>query len=302
MRTVIPVGVQAMAERGAQWAAWVDGLPRLVSQIVGEWRLTPDGEATHGHCSLVLPVRDTSGRPTVLKLGFPDDESAHEHLALQHWHGDGAAQLVRADPARRALLLERLGTDDLTGLWDVEACGIAGGLMLTLHRPAVPRLRRLSAYVGREADILGRLPRDSPIPHRLVEQATTLVHALTADEGSSSVILHGDLHYGNVLAGERWPWLAIDPKPLAGDRNFEPAPLLWNRWDELAGDVRGGLLRRFDAVVDAGGLDEDRARGWVVVRAVINARWTLDGARGALNPEQRDRVTRFVTIAKAVQR
>ncbi|WP_231609876.1 aminoglycoside phosphotransferase family protein [Rhodococcus sp. CX] len=264
--------------------------------------MTPDGAAIHGHRSLVLPVRDASGDLAVLKVGFPDEGAAHEHLALQHWHGDGAAQLVRADPARRALLLERLGSEDLTGLWDVEACGIAGELMRRLHRPAVPRLRRLSAYMGREAEILERLPRDVPIPHRLVEQAAALARELTADEGASSVMLHGDLHYGNVLAGERRPWLAIDPKPLAGDRNFEPAPLLWNRWDELAGDVRGGLLRRFEAVVDAGELDEERARGWVVVRSVINARWTLDEARGPLTREQRDRVTRFVTIAKAVRR
>ncbi|MFZ2526667.1 MAG: aminoglycoside phosphotransferase family protein, partial [Rhodococcus sp. (in: high G+C Gram-positive bacteria)] len=184
----------------------------------------------------------------------------------------------------------------------VAACGIAGEVMRRLHRPAVPRLRRLSAYVQREADALARLPRDSPIPHRLVDQAVGLVRDLVVDEESSAVLLHGDLHYGNVLAGHRQPWLAIDPRPLAGDRNFEPAPLLWNRWEELAGDVRGGLLRRFEAVVDAGWLDEDRARGWVVVRSVINAWWTLDEARGAVTPDRRARVTRFVTIAKAVRR
>ena len=167
---------------GTEWAAWIDGSPRLLSQVVDEWRLRPDGAAIHGHRSLVLPVRDASGDPAVLKVGFPDEESAHEHLALRHWHGDGAAQLVRADPARRALLLERLGSEDLTGLWDVEACGIAGELMLRLHRPAVPRLRRLSGYVSREADILARLPRDSPIPHRLVEQAVEhLQHLLRGD-------------------------------------------------------------------------------------------------------------------------
>ncbi|WP_420751439.1 aminoglycoside phosphotransferase family protein [Rhodococcus sp. O3] len=294
-------GPREAVDGGPEWAAWVDESPRLLARIVDEWRLTPDGAAIHGHRSRVLPVRDASGGPAVLKVGFPDEESAHEYLALQHWHGDGAAKLVRADPARRALLLERLGSEDLTGLWDVEACGIAGELMRRLHRPAVPRLRRLSAHMGREAEILERLPRDVPIPHRLVEQAAALARELTADE-DAAVILHGDLHYGNILVGDRLPWLAIDPKPLAGDPNFEPVPLLWHRWDELAGDVRGGLVRRFEAVVDAGGLDEDRARGWVVVRSVVGARRTLENARGALTSEQRNRVTRFVTIAKAVQR
>ena len=63
--------------------------------------------------------------------------------------------------------------------------------------------------------------------------------------------MHGDLHYENVLAGEREPWLVIDPKPMSGDPHYEPAPMLWNRMEELAGDVRGGLRRRFHTIVDA---------------------------------------------------
>jgi streptomycin 6-kinase len=66
--------------------------------------------------------------------------------------------------------------------------------------------------------------------------------------------------------------------------------------DELAGDVRGGLRRRFHAIVDAAGLDEDRARDWVVVRMLMNVLWELEEAV----PDP-DRVTRFITIAKAVQ-
>ena len=55
--------------------------------------------------------------------------------------------------------------------------------------------------------------------------------------------------------------------------------MLWNRWEELApADVRvRRLRRRFHTLVDAAGLDEDRARDWVVVRMVLNA----TGRRGA---------------------
>ena len=98
------------------------------------------------------------------------------------------------------------------------------------------------------------------------------------------MVVHGDLHYANVMADAAGQWRAIDPKPMAGDRHYEPAPMLWNRMDELAGpgavgSVRDGLRRRFHALVDAGGLDEDRARDWVVVRMVVNAGWSVQDAR-----------------------
>ncbi len=110
-------------------------------------------------------------------------------------------------------------------------------------------------------------------------------------------MIHGDLHYGNVLAAEREPWLVIDPKPVNGDPHYELAPMLWNRWDDLAGDVRHGVRRRFYTLVEAAGFDEDRARDWVVVRMVHNAMWALqDGPRA-----EPGRLTRCISVAKAVQ-
>jgi streptomycin 6-kinase len=79
--------------------------------------------------------------------------------------------------------------------------------------------------------------------------------------------------------------------------------------DELSGPlavgaVRDGLRRRFHAIVDAAGLDEARARAWVVVRMVLNAGWSVQDARRAgrdLSADERDWITRCVAITKAVQ-
>src|SRR5699024_8687571 len=119
------------------------------------------------------------------------------------------------------------------------------------------------------------LPREAPLPRRLVEQAIGLAEDFVADPATDGTMIHGDLHYQNVLACDRAPWLAIDPKPVSGDPHYEPAPMLWNRCDELVGDVREGLRRRFHTLVDDAELDEDRARDWVVVRMVHNAMWAL---------------------------
>lgn len=293
----LPAGLLAFESRGDTWPQWLDALPRLVRDVVTEWELTYDGAPLHGNCALVVPVRTRDASPAVLKVSWPHEEEEHEHLALQAWHGNGTVLLYRADPRRHALLLERLDAGrDLLGVDEIEACEIVAGSYRRLHVPALPQLRTLSSYVDRWTTDLAALPRDAPLPRRLVEQAVSLGRSFVADPTSVGTMIHGDLHYENVLAGEREPWLVIDPKPVSGDPHYEVAPLLWNRWDEIVAshDVRGATRRRFHATVDAAGLDEDRARDWVVVRMMHNAMWALaDG--------ESDTVTQCVAITKAVQ-
>jgi streptomycin 6-kinase len=194
------------------------------------------------------------------------------------------------------MLLERLHPRDLTSVSVLEACEIVAGLYPRIHVPALPQLRPLTSYVERWTADLVALPSDAPIPRRMREQCVSLARDLVADPASVGVLIHGDLHYANVLAGDREPWVVIDPKPMSGDPHYELAPMLWNRWDELGDNRRAGLRQRFHALVDAAGLDEDRARDWVVVRMVHNASWdVIDG-----NPD-RDWLTACFTIAKAVQ-
>ena len=302
----VPETFLAQAARGAEWAAWLERLPRLLRDVIGEWELTPDGPVAHGVCAVVVPVRTAAGRAAALKVGWPHWEAETEHLALQRWHGDGAVELLRADPRRFALLLERAHTRDLTTLADLDACEVVAGLYARLHVPAGPPLRTLSSCVARWTDELEALPRSAPVPRRLVEQAVSLGRSFVADAATDGTLVHTDLHYENVLAADREPWLAIDPKPLSGDPHYEVAPLLWNRWAEAvgSGDVRWTVRRRLDTVVDAAGLDPDRARDWVVVRQMHNALWCLadaSGRPGGLTDADRNTLTVAVAVAKAVQ-
>ena len=271
-------------------------LPPGVRSQLGEWELTADGPVTHGTASTVVAVRTSDGAPAVLKISSPAVESEREHLALRRWGGVGAVRLLRADPHRHALLLERLSEQNLDTLWDVEACEVVAALYRHVHVPALPQLRSLTTVVETWVRDFEELPRGAPIPHRLVEQAIAAAHELIADQ-DGGVVLHGDLHYGKVLAGDREPWLAIGPKPLNGDPHFEIAPMLWHRWDELEGYVRGGIRTRLHALVEAAGFDEARARAWVLVRVVHQAVHALE-SQSASGPAQ---LTKFVALAKAVQ-
>lgn len=282
-----------MAARGPRWQAWIDELPGVAAEQLDRWTLRLEGTAASGTRALVLPVRTSEGAAAVLKLGFPDTTAEHAHLVLRRWGGAGAVRLLSADPPRHALLLERLRPAGPHTA--VEACEAAAELYGRLHVPALPQLRSLASCVADWLHDFEALPRSAPVPHRMVEQATALARDLTTGTDGADRVLHGDLHYGHLLSADRAPWLAISPRPVNGDPHFELAPMLWHRWTEVDGHVRSGVQHRFFTLVDAGGFDEDRARGWVLVRVVREAVRAVSAGANA------DVLTKYVTLAKAIQ-
>jgi len=298
---VITDGSWRSAGRPDDWFFWRRGLPALVRSVLDDWRLEPDGYRGLGECALVLGVRTADGRAAAVKFGWPHPESTYEHVALRLWDGAGAVRLIRADPARGVLLLERAGPADLTTVSVETACDVIAGLYPRLHRPATGQLDRLSTLCARWSTELAALPTDSPAPHRLISQASSLAADLASDPSTDGVLLHGDLHYFNVLSSRREPWLAIDPKPISGHPSYEVAPLLWNRWNDAvsSGDVRNAMRSRMFRMVDATGLDPHRVRDSVIVREMVNVLWALQDS--SPTADDREWITRSVTIAKAVQ-
>ena len=141
-----------------------------------------------------------------------------------------------------------------------------------------------------------KLPQHADtVPRRLLEQARSLMQDFATLPEVDGTLLHTDLHFQNVLAGEREPWLAIDPKPLAGRPGFELPPVLWNRVDELGtgSAFRWSVRRRLQVVCDAAGIDEDEARAWVVVRETAEAMSAADAG-------DRDALTLAISLAKAM--
>lgn len=254
---------------GFEDQAWLARLPALAESLLDAWELTVDGDAMHGACALVLPVRRPDGEPAVLKISWPHDEAEHEALALSLWDGAGAVRLLAHDREKWALLLERL---DPAGALETEplheALAVIGSMIRRLTRPAPPGVRHMRDVAARWVHELPAENTHGLVPGELLTQAVAYCRELGPRAGNH--LVNEDLHFQNVLRGEREPWLVIDPKPIAGDREFGLIPLLWNRFDEPTS--RG----RLTAVVDLAGLDHELARRWTFVRAVDN--WLNAGA------------------------
>jgi streptomycin 6-kinase len=233
----------------------------------------------HGYLALVVPVLRGDAR-YALKVSWLDHETVNEAAALALWNGDGAVRLLDADGAAGALLLEWLDPRRCLAEADLSvAVPTAGRLLRRLAvpvpaewpAPPVPGLRQWALDLA--AELPGRWRATGrPFPWRHLNAAVEGAAALAPRAGG--LLANRDMHYQNVLAGEREPWLVIDPKVMRGDAEFGLAPLLWRRLNEAGGPA--GLRRRFDALVDEAGLDAELARGWTLLRAVDYQLWGLN--------------------------
>ena len=261
-----------MADTGLTHAAWLERVPELVEQSVAEWELTLGEPYVAGAAGYAVRAELPDGTPAVLKLIYPHREAEHEAEALKVWDGDGAVRLLAYDADRWAMLIERCEPGSLLATVEADAAlDVLIGLLPRLWKGVSEPFRPLADeaawwvdYLPTEWERAGR-----PFDRRLLDEAVELLETLSASQGEQ-VLLHQDLHTDNVLAAQREPWLAIDPKPLLGEREFAVAPIV--RDFEL-GHSRRGALHRLDRLTSELGLDRERACGWTVGQSVA---WAFD--------------------------
>jgi streptomycin 6-kinase len=229
----------------------------------------------------VQAVVTEDGQEAVLKIQEPHRESEHEAAALELWAGDGAVRLLAHDEELHALLLERCvpGTP-LSEAGQDAALDVFVELLPRLWKPAGTPFRPLAEEA---AWWLESLPASwggfgRPFERWLLDAGLDALRELPPTQGEQ-VLLHQDLHGDNVLAAQREPWLAIDPKPLAGEREFGLAPIV--RSFEL-GDSRRDVLHRLDRLSSDLGLDRERARGWAIGQTLA---WSFDSEYHATHVE-----------------
>jgi streptomycin 6-kinase len=267
----LPDGVRAIGDDSAG-RAWLGRLPRLIDEVSEQWQLHLGDAFADASASLALRAWREDGEPSVLKLQYPHREADQEADALAVWDGNGAVRLLAHDPARHALLLELCepGTP-LFELGQDPALDVLVELLPRLWRPSARPITALADEAAHWAatlpDTWARVGR--PFDRALLEAAHEAIGELSVSQGEQ-VLLHQDLHTGNVLRAVREPWLAIDPKPLLGEREFGLAPIV--RGFEL-GERRADVLHRLDRLSSELGLDRGRACGWTFVQTLA---WSID--------------------------
>jgi streptomycin 6-kinase len=248
---------------------WLAELPRTIERLADVWELQlEEPYEPGGTAAWIAAARRSDGEELVLKVGWRHFEAEHEAEALKIWAGDGAVCCLGAARSEDTigLLLERCRPGVQLGrmMSEAEQDVVIAGLLRRLWREAPPApfrpLEDLCRYWADGLDAALETAEDIG-DVGLVREALALLRELPAST-TQRVLLCTDLHAENVLAAEREPWLAIDPKPFLGDPAFDAAQHMLNCDERLAADPVA-MARRMADLLD---LDPPRVRLWLFTR------------------------------------
>jgi streptomycin 6-kinase len=269
---------------GADGRRWLANLPQLLKDCETRWGLEICPPITPLSYNFVAPASLRNGQQIILKLGVPNPELSSEIMALRLYNSRGSVRLIDAEPRAGILLLERLTPgrtlSEFGWRGDEEATRITARVMKKLWRP----LNEGHGFttVAQWARGFQRL-RDQfnggsgPFPEGLVADAEEIYLRLLAGT-HGEVLLHGDLHHFNILSAEREPWLAIDPKGVAGDPAYDagallrnPAPTFydWTGLDKIQ-------ARRLDILSEELQISRRRIQEWAYAQIVLSAWWSYE--------------------------
>ena len=269
-------------EYGAQWLAQ---LPGRVAECARRWSLQVLPPFPVESYSYVAPAVRSGSEPVVLKIGVPGRELTCQIEALRRWNGSGICRLLEADTPRGFLLMERvLPGEPLKRIADDEqlTC-VALQVMRRLWKPAPEGhiFPSIAEWAGDLQKLRARFDGGfGPFPAAAVERAGGQFAELLSD-GSPSMLIHGDMNWGNILRGQREPWLAIDPKGVVGDPLYDVAAFLNDPPQGLSGpELKRLLSRRVAQIAEGLGVERARVKTWAQAHCVLAGYWTYEDHNG----------------------
>ena len=283
MITLPPHFVQWVLQvHGEEGRLWLARVPEILNVCEQRWRITIEAAFPNLTFNLVMRARQRDGTPVVLKICWTSDEYHRQKEALRFFDGHGMTRLLGFYDEDEVMLLEGLrpGTSLLHRNDDVVATSIAAGVMRQIWRPITgmhdfPTVERWGLGFERLRQHFDG--GTGPFPQAITDRAQK-VYTELCDSMGKQVLLHGDLHHDNILAAERQPWLAIDPKGVVGERAYETGSWLRNWLPDLLRqeNPRRILARRIDQFADELGFDRVRIRDWALAQAVLSGWWCIE--------------------------
>ncbi|MFE7194537.1 aminoglycoside phosphotransferase family protein [Kitasatospora sp. NPDC057595] len=241
---------------------WLGALPEQVAALAREWELEIGSDIgtdfTARVSAVLLPCTGPRGAAS-LKLAADSHALAEEVAMLRQFAPSGRVPGVLA-AARGAALLEAVvpGTS-VEPLPEQPAPAEYARFLNELHAVGDP-----AAAPRRIADWLQVLYGWSERGGLDCASSRRISAELLADP-AEQVLLHGDLHLGNVLASDTRGLIARSPIACVGERCFDAADYVLEGWDRTV------MVRRRDELADAAGLDADRLDAWCRALAPLGA-------------------------------
>ena len=266
---------------------WLADLDALIWRCEERWHLRAAGLVPDLSYNVVAFAEGLDGAPYILKLSPPNSEFNQEIAALRLYDGDGICRLIDADDTAGVMLLERLEpgvslwyTDINDAYEDDLATRAAATLMPQLWRPVsdLRPFRSLQSWSRALPKYLQDYPSGGPLPPSFLAKANDLLSDFLSTS-AEPVLLHADLHHGNVVSATRQPYLVIDPKGIVGPRGYDVGSWLGNPKPSTRvaarSELREVLARRVAIFSEMLDLDAQEVTAWGLVHMALEACWHL---------------------------
>lgn len=251
-------------------------MPSNLAAKAAEWNVLLEETRETASSLIGFGVRD--GRRVVLKLTKSAGDESHSGAVLRAFNGNGAVRVIEAETS--AVLLERLEPgDELVSLVrrgaDDEATAILADLIAKLANHRAPKECPTIADWGRGFDRYLQSD-DRQVPRKLVVEAQQLYQHLASSQ-QTTMLLHGDLQHYNVLLDRSRGWIAIDPKGVVGELEYEIGALLRNPVEQPELFTNCKMIeRRLEILCHRLKLDYSRTLRWSFAQAVLSAIWDVE--------------------------
>src|SRR3989442_9734905 len=248
-----------------------------------EWGVVVENMFETDSSVIAFGARDN--QPVVLKVIKQKGDEWYSGEVLKAFDGNGVVRVYEQMPG--AVLMERLRPGhslvemSLNGK-DEEETDILANVIQRMSSIESSRLADESSKAFRTVQDWGKgfdryvATGDDRIPLELVEAGRHAFSHLCASQRSPR-LLHGDLQHYNVLFGSNRGWVAIDPKGVVGELEYEIGAALRNPFERpelfLA---RATIERRLKAFANKLNLDVERMLAWSFAQAVLSALWEIE--------------------------
>ena len=248
---------------------------RLHDRVAG-WRIIVERVTETSGSVVAFGRRDE--KPVVLKVIKNSGDEWRSGEILDAFDGRGVVRVYEYGGG--AVLAERLTpgrslvTVALNGADDYATRILAGVIAAMSPRPWVNAVPTVTDW-GRSFESYAA-SGDTRIDPPLLSAARRVYFDLCRSQGPVR-LLHGDLHHGNVLFDRERGWVAVDPKGVIGEVEYEVGAALRNPYDApaLFADVPT-IRRRVACLVRELGLDAGRVVSWAFGQAVLAVIWTIE--------------------------
>ena len=271
-------------------------LTNRIREHAREWGVVVERIIETQTSTIAFGLRDSQS--VVLKVIKDAGDEWRSGEVLAAFNGNGVVRVYEHAPG--AVLMEHLiPGNSLVSLVingkDEEATDILADVMQRMSSIESSRFKDGSPMpfptIQDWAKGFDRYPasRDNQIPRQLVENAQKVYLELAASQRHTH-LLHGDLQHYNVLFDSARGWVAIDPKGVIGEIEYDIGAALRNpveRPDLFLS--RSTVDRRLKQFTNKLNLDFERALAWTFAQAVLSAIWDVeDGFEvDATNPSLR---------------